>query len=77
MWLTIISGRDKFTGGADGLPKDYMLSVGRQVQKKNILFLLKAYSEYVKSTPFPKDLILVGDGPKRKILEDFVKDSGS
>ena len=55
------------------LPKRYLLTAGRQVPKKNFLYLLKAYKKYVSQTPDPAELILIGNGPKRKILEEFSK----
>jgi 1,2-diacylglycerol 3-alpha-glucosyltransferase len=59
----------------DNLPEDYILCVGRQVIKKNALFLLKAYREYAESVPDPKALVLVGEGPRRRILQGFVKEA--
>jgi 1,2-diacylglycerol 3-alpha-glucosyltransferase len=57
------------------LPEDYILCVGRQVIKKNGLFLLKAYREYAESNPDPKALVLVGDGPRRPVLKSFVEEA--
>jgi 1,2-diacylglycerol 3-alpha-glucosyltransferase len=54
---------------------DYFLSVGRQVPKKNFLFLLKAYLEYTKLTNRPKDLILVGEGQDHELIEEFVNNT--
>jgi glycosyltransferase involved in cell wall biosynthesis len=56
-----------------GFYEDYILTIGRQIPKKNFLFLLKAYLDYSKRVIKPKDLVLVGDGPKHQILEEFAK----
>lgn len=56
-----------------GFPEDYILTIGRQIPKKNFLFLLKAYLGYSKRVLKPKDLVLIGDGPKRQILKEFAK----
>jgi glycosyltransferase involved in cell wall biosynthesis len=57
------------------LPDRYFLSIGRQIPKKNFLFLLKSYSEYLRVSKDPADLVLVGDGPRRSILEKFAKEN--
>ena len=55
------------------LPERYLLTVGRQIPKKNFLFLLKAYKKYCSRAKDPAQLVLVGNGPKREILEDFTR----
>ena len=57
------------------LPHRYFLSVGRQILKKNFLFLLRSYRDYIRASKDPADLVLVGDGPRRKILEKYIKDN--
>jgi len=54
------------------LPEKYILGVGRQIAKKNWLSALKAYS--LIESKF--SLILVGNGPERPVLEEFIKQSG-
>jgi glycosyltransferase involved in cell wall biosynthesis len=62
-------GRDRF-----GLPRRYFLGVGRQVPKKNWVTLLAAYRQYRASEIHdPWDLVLVGDGPERRVLEAAVR----
>jgi len=51
------------------LPERYFLSVGRQIPKKNLILLLKAYRQYLKITnDSPISLVIVGDGPQNFIL---------
>jgi len=59
----------------DLLPEKYFLTVSRQIPKKNLMYLLKAYNNYTRSVPDPIGLVLVGEGPERAALEDFVKES--
>ncbi|MDF1561377.1 MAG: glycosyltransferase family 4 protein [Bacteroidales bacterium] len=51
----------------------YILTIGRQIPKKNFLSLLNAYQGYIANTVNPRELILVGDGPEHELLVDFVK----
>ncbi|TFV97413.1 glycosyltransferase [Algoriphagus kandeliae] len=55
--------------------KGYYLNVGRQIEKKNLLSLLKAYQELIKKFENVPNLLLVGDGDQRKLLEKYVNDS--
>lgn len=54
----------------------YILTIGRQIPKKNFLFLLNAYQDYAFKTTKPKELILVGDGPEHESLFEFSKQNG-
>jgi len=54
----------------------YIVSIGRQIPKKNFLFLLNAYQSYISNAVNPKELILVGDGTEHELLVDFVKENG-
>lgn len=65
-----------FSEKFSGLPADYFLSIGRQVHKKNYMFLLKAYNAYAREISDPKHLVLTGDGPERSHLEYYVKAQG-
>ena len=52
------------------LPEKYFLSVGQQIKKKNISFLIKSYKQYLTETklkPFP--LVIVGNGPLHNRLK--------
>lgn len=52
---------------------NFFLSIGRQIPKKNLLFLLEAYSIYRKKVGNEAyDLILIGDGPERKNIQDYI-----
>jgi 1,2-diacylglycerol 3-alpha-glucosyltransferase len=56
------------------LPDKFFLAVGRQILKKNFLLLLKAYFDYSNSVKEPAHLVLVGNGPRRSILESYKKE---
>lgn len=49
---------------------DTFLYVGRLSQEKGILSLLKAYEEYRSDTPGAWNLIVIGDGPLRKMVSE-------
>lgn len=54
--------------------KRNFIYVGRLALEKNLLTLLKAFKKVVTTDPIADwGLILVGDGPERVPLEDFVK----
>jgi 1,2-diacylglycerol 3-alpha-glucosyltransferase len=55
------------------MPGGYFFTVGRQIPKKNYLFLLKAYNDYIGKIPNPVPLVLVGNGSERTHLENFIK----
>lgn len=56
-----------------GLPTRNFIYVGRLAPEKNLLTLLEAFHTAVKSDQIADwGLILVGDGPERVPLEDFV-----
>jgi 1,2-diacylglycerol 3-alpha-glucosyltransferase len=57
------------------LPDNFFLTIGRQIPKKNLKFLLKSYLEYSGIVADPKKLVLVGEGPERPGLEDFVREN--
>lgn len=51
------------------LPERYFLNIGRMVEKKNLMALIKAYTELVRSEQaHGYSLVLVGDGPDRDEL---------
>lgn len=61
---------------AHNLPEAYFLGIGRQVPKKNWATLITAYQKYrqwVSGDPW--GLVLVGEGPDRRKLEDQVASS--
>jgi 1,2-diacylglycerol 3-alpha-glucosyltransferase len=62
-----------------GLPSRYFLSLGRLVEKKNLLLIIRAYSlllcrmsddGFNSVLDSPPSLVIVGDGPLRQILEN-------
>ncbi|MEI6680036.1 MAG: glycosyltransferase family 4 protein [Mariniphaga sp.] len=60
---------DRRTDALLNLPSRYFLTVGRQVPKKNIAFLIRSYKQYLKTTEeSPVSLVIVGDGPQNKVL---------
>ncbi len=66
------SGDDYNRDSESNLP---FITAGRQIAKKNFRSLLFAYSEYCKTSGKPSELILIGDGPERKMLEAIVSES--
>lgn len=53
-----------------GVPAAYFLVSARFIEKKNLCFLLDAYSLYRKQcSRAPLDLVIIGDGPLRTTLE--------
>ena len=50
------------------------LSVGRLVQAKDFMTLLRAFHRVSSSRP--ARLIILGEGPQRKLLESFVRETG-
>lgn len=59
-----------------GLPERYILASGRFVAKKNLGTLIKAYAKYSATQNATHDLLILGDGPERPILEKLVDDLG-
>jgi len=53
-----------------GLPENYFLASARFIEKKNLPSLIRAYAEYREKWKghTPWDLVLLGDGPLREIL---------
>jgi glycosyltransferase involved in cell wall biosynthesis len=56
------------TRGANGLPENYFLYVGRLAPEKNVDGLLRGYARYRRAGG-TWSLVLVGDGPERAALE--------
>ena len=54
----------------------YILTIGRQIPKKNFLFLVNAFQIYASITAKPKELVLVGDGPEHESLVEFSNQNG-
>jgi 1,2-diacylglycerol 3-alpha-glucosyltransferase len=68
--------KDEIEGDLEhSLPKSYFLNVGRQVEKKNLLMLLKSYHRLLKERRDIPDLVLVGDGEKRNELENYIAEN--
>lgn len=56
---------------------NYFIAVGRQIPAKNFLGVMKAFALYTKKIGFDKayNLILIGDGPERTLIEDCIKEN--
>ncbi len=67
------ANEDETSTNQIGLPSSYILSVGRQIPKKNFLTLLHAYSYFRRSANDAPHLVLVGDGEQRAELEQVVE----
>lgn len=60
-----------------GLPATYFIVSARFIEKKNLSFLLDAYSLYrAQCSGSPLDLVIIGDGPLRDELEAKRHDLG-
>lgn len=59
-----------------GLPSAYILASNRFIEKKNLLRLLDAYAAYVRSTPEPWHLVLLGDGPQKDVIVEKISALG-
>jgi glycosyltransferase involved in cell wall biosynthesis len=53
-----------------GLPRKYILNLGRMVPKKNLKCLIEAYSIVSRDTSFMHSLVLVGGGELESSLRD-------
>ncbi|MBS3096160.1 glycosyltransferase [Candidatus Woesearchaeota archaeon] len=56
-----------------GVKKEFILTVGRLVEKKGIKYLISSMKDVIKKFPDAK-LVIIGDGPERKGLEILAKD---
>ena len=67
------AARMRSTGSVRGeLPARYILACSRFVQKKNIVSLVRGYDEACNAVDDMPDLVLVGDGPERRVIEDAI-----
>lgn len=78
-WYANTAARYRGSAGRVGgvrLPDRFFLGAGRQVAKKNWITLLRAYAAYRNASGDDLwDLVLVGGGPEREKLEQFVATS--
>lgn len=58
------------------LPEKFILSVGRMIPQKNFFYLIAAYKEYISKTDNPLALVIVGDGPEKNKIDEFIKKEG-
>jgi glycosyltransferase involved in cell wall biosynthesis len=59
------------------LPKAYFLVSARLIEKKNLIFMLNAYSHYRAEAPHePLDLVIIGEGPMRPMLKAHLRQLG-
>ena len=68
-------GRNDKLMGKFGIKKEFILGVGRLVEKKGFKYLVTAMSQVVKEFPHAK-LVIVGDGPERASLELLAEELG-
>ncbi|MDR0510496.1 MAG: glycosyltransferase family 4 protein [Rikenellaceae bacterium] len=72
-WMTAPDVQD--AQGASGAPdasEGFFLSVGRLVSKKNHLDIVRAYKRYAG----PRELVIIGDGPVRGELQEYISAHG-
>jgi len=58
-----------------GIPHKNFLYVGRFAHEKNIMFLLRAYKRFKDEGMEDWGLILVGNGPQKREIENFISNS--
>jgi len=58
-----------------GIKKEFILTVGRLVEKKGIKYLIMAMKDVAKKLPDAR-LVIAGDGPERANLETLAKNLG-
>lgn len=52
---------------------DYILSIARMAPPKDFITLIDAYELFIKKIKKPINLVLVGDGPDRSKIEQYIK----
>ncbi len=57
---------------------NYFVAVGRQIPKMNYIAIAEAFAKYIEKIGYEKayNLVLIGDGPEHKRIEEFVHRSG-
>jgi glycosyltransferase involved in cell wall biosynthesis len=69
--------KDKISDIQIGLPPEgYFITAGRQVKKKNLMFLLESYLNYITDQNNPRHLVVIGDGPENPDLRKFCEGKG-
>ena len=66
--------RERSSAAAHALPEEYFLFVGRLAEEKNVTGLIKAWLDY-RAQGGAWSLVLAGDGPERKAVEDLLAGS--
>lgn len=67
---------EKGINGESFLPDKFILSVGRQIKRKNFDTIIKSFIAFHEQVPNSElELVLVGEGPERKKLEDIANGS--
>ena len=61
-------------GATTGNPK-HLIYVGRLTESKKALFLAKAFSNSLDYIPDDVQLLIIGDGEEKAVLESFVKEN--
>ncbi len=75
----LIAGSDAATAPRPALTPDaeqppFLLAVGRQIEAKNLLFLLRAYARYSKDQSAALPLVMVGEGPQRENIQRLIEE---
>lgn len=69
----IFWARSEYPSESSPVGSKYFLTVGRQIPKKNFIFLLRSYNKYVMNVTDPLHLVFVGDGPEHEQLRSLVR----
>ncbi len=64
-----------YTDTKNPLPvKKYLLTVGRQVEKKNFFHIVQAYADYHDKNADALPLVIIGEGPEHERIQNFVNE---
>lgn len=75
-------GADRARGASEDerrrlkLPPRYLLASARFIPKKNLTRLIEAYGNAISELSEAPDLVILGDGPERQILENTIAQRG-
>jgi glycosyltransferase involved in cell wall biosynthesis len=71
--FVLIPNGIEFLANSERKRKSYIVTVSRLVKLKGVHFLVKSFKEVLKKEPKLK-LVIIGDGPEKKHLEQQVKE---
>ncbi len=70
---TSLRGREEQLRSELGLQRPFFLASARFISKKNLPLLIRAFGRYRKLVDTPWDLVILGDGPDRPLIEECIQ----